>query len=658
MKIYYIFWVLSIKYIYICKYINKNKQTSLNNISNIHGIKYNLKVENKMKKKIFLKIKRENIKKKKILNTKINGFTFLNNMQIIKKKKFTKISENNLLNNNIKDEKIYEYHEENNEENNKENNYEKNEYESKEIHYIINNYEKNWYTLNVTKNDLQLIYCFLIGQEFCFSEVECNKYIGLINKKIFLFKETENNIFYQCLYDNKITLHSKKNNIEILNCDTNENQSNYEKELQDFFNLKFPLDKNMEAWKKKDKRMNEISNKIKGLRILKVDPVESFFAFLCSSNNNIPRITLMIDCLKRRYGKFLATIIFQDNDIIIKTKNEMERIKEESNTISNMKKIHYENLKIKKENYENIKKNIKTEDDETINKNIKNKSYQSIKVNVKTENDEYINKNIEKNRFKSTQKKTKIESDKYLNNDLYSGKNELLCDDNKTFYENVKKMIKEERKMKTFDFYEFPKIETLSKLKEEDLRSLGFGYRSNYIIESAKMLTKMGNEKWIEDLRKEEKTKDCIDKLVKFPGIGLKVANCICLFGLNRFDCIPIDTHIYDIIYKYYNNLIENVDNNDSINKNKYSKKNLHTNKNTRENANDKHIKIPQILDNVKINDQAYRIQNTKQKKKTLTKSLYIKLFTKLKNLFGPNCGWAQTILFVSELKKFGHLFE
>lgn len=67
---------------------------------------------------------------------------------------------------------------------------------------IIKNYEKRWIKLDASTNDLKLKYCLLIGQEFCFNEVEKNMYIGLLNiKKIYLFKETEKDIFYQCLYD-------------------------------------------------------------------------------------------------------------------------------------------------------------------------------------------------------------------------------------------------------------------------------------------------------------------------------------------------------------------------------------------------------------------------------------------------------------------------
>jgi 3-methyladenine DNA glycosylase/8-oxoguanine DNA glycosylase len=36
------------------------------------------------------------------------------------------------------------------------------------------------------------------------------------------------------------------------------------------------------------------------------DPTECLFSFICSSNNNIPRITLMLDRLRAAYGEPLA----------------------------------------------------------------------------------------------------------------------------------------------------------------------------------------------------------------------------------------------------------------------------------------------------------------------------------------------------------------
>ncbi|CXI32797.1 N-glycosylase/DNA lyase, putative [Plasmodium berghei] len=439
---------------------------------------------------------------------------------------------------------------------------------SKSFTTLIKNYKNNWTILNATPNDLQLKYCLLIGQEFHFKQVEKCSYIGMVNKKIYLFKETCDKILYQCLFDTNMELSSNPS------CNDSE-KKNDDIDIYEFFNLSFPLEDQIKEWTKKDKRIEEISNKIKGLRILKNDSVESFFSFLCSTNNNIPRITLMIDCLRRRYGEYIATVIFTNDDIII---------------------FNEKNGEDKKNDVSKIKTDIKNED-------VLDNCLGSLNI----------------------QKISKERSS-----------------ENKMFYENIKTEVKEEGKNKIFHFYKFPSIETISNLKESDLRNLGFGYRSGYVIESAKMLKKLGGEEWIEDLKKEKKTKECIDKLIKFPGIGLKVANCICLFGLNRYDCIPIDTHIYDIIYKYYRDIID-----DDIGKNKNNKK---SNTPTKLAANNDSIK--------KTNKNSKHTKlSVKPQKKALTTSLYIKLFTKLKDIFGPNCGWAQTILFASELKKFTHLF-
>jgi N-glycosylase/DNA lyase len=42
------------------------------------------------------------------------------------------------------------------------------------------------------------------------------------------------------------------------------------------------------------------------------------------------------------------------------------------------------------------------------------------------------------------------------------------------------------------------------------------------------------------------------DTLIRFTGIGPKVANCICLFGLHHIEAFPIDTHVKQLLEKYY----------------------------------------------------------------------------------------------------------
>merc|ERR1719450_707232 len=51
--------------------------------------------------------------------------------------------------------------------------------------------------------------------------------------------------------------------------------------------------------------------------MLRQDPVENIFSFICSSNNNIQRISGMVENMCSKYGKAVATIVTppsEDND--------------------------------------------------------------------------------------------------------------------------------------------------------------------------------------------------------------------------------------------------------------------------------------------------------------------------------------------------------
>ena len=45
---------------------------------------------------------------------------------------------------------------------------------------------------------------------------------------------------------------------------------------------------------------------------------------------------------------------------------------------------------------------------------------------------------------------------------------------------------------------------------------------------------------------------EAMESLLSRKGIGKKVANCICLFGLHHVDAFPIDTHVKQLLDKYY----------------------------------------------------------------------------------------------------------
>ncbi|XP_011506271.1 PREDICTED: N-glycosylase/DNA lyase isoform X2 [Ceratosolen solmsi marchali] len=105
------------------------------------------------------------------------------------------------------------------------------------------------------------------------------------------------------------------------------------------------------------------------------------------------------------------------------------------------------------------------------------------------------------------------------------------------------------------EYYDFPTIEALSKPNVEfNLRKEGFGYRAGYISKSAQKLLSLGGKKWLLQLKKENGTtyESAKESLMSLPGVGPKVADCICLMSLGHLEAIPVDTHIFQVACTNY----------------------------------------------------------------------------------------------------------
>nr|XP_010930741.2 N-glycosylase/DNA lyase OGG1 [Elaeis guineensis]XP_010930742.2 N-glycosylase/DNA lyase OGG1 [Elaeis guineensis] len=103
-----------------------------------------------------------------------------------------------------------------------------------------------------------------------------------------------------------------------------------------------------------------------------------------------------------------------------------------------------------------------------------------------------------------------------------------------------------------FDFHEFPSLDRLSLVSEQELREAGFGYRAKYIVGTVKALQAKpgGGTEWLASLRGLE-LHEVIDALCTLPGVGPKVAACIALFSLDQHHAIPVDTHVWQIAVQY-----------------------------------------------------------------------------------------------------------
>ncbi|KAE9974700.1 hypothetical protein BLS_002945 [Venturia inaequalis] len=166
-------------------------------------------------------------------------------------------------------------------------------------------------------------------------------------------------------------------------------------------------------------------------------------------------------------------------------------------------------------------------------------------------------------------------------------------------------------------YHDFPQPKTLVGPKvEQHLRELGFGYRAKYLHRTAQMVEERGIA-WLEGLRNSESPllgqtpspagdmveggrggyRHAHEQLLSLQGVGPKVADCVCLFGLGWGESVPIDTHVWQIAQRDY-----------KFGKGKHS---------------------------------------------SLTKATYDAVANHFRGLWGKEAGWAHSVLFTADLKTF-----
>lgn len=303
--------------------------------------------------------------------------------------------------------------------------------------------------LSYTKKELNLKACLKGGQSFRWfiSDHAHNEFIGVIRDKIFTLRQNEESIEYTVHYNQKIT----------------KDPGNVDEELKDYFHLNEDLAGLYLNWSQKDEkfrqRIEQYGNVLNGIRVLRLDPVENLFSFICSSNNNIKRITQMVNNMCSHFGDLIGTL----NDT---------------------------------------------------------------------------------------------------------------------------------------NYYMFPSIDRLCQKDVEDkLRKLNFGYRAKFIHQAALYTNNNFDEKWLFSLRQKDYN-ETVNELVKIPGIGKKVADCISLMSLDKLDAIPVDTHVLNLARNMYNF-------------------------------------VP------------------KEAKKSLSDKTYKQIGDSFRQMWGKYAGWAQTVMFIDDLVEF-----
>lgn len=99
-------------------------------------------------------------------------------------------------------------------------------------------------------------------------------------------------------------------------------------------------------------------------------------------------------------------------------------------------------------------------------------------------------------------------------------------------------------------YYSFPTVEELSRATVEDLREFAkVGFRDKRIFDTVNMIL---NEKIDLDNFENLETDILREELLKFAGVGNKVADCIMLFSYKRGEVFPVDVWIKRVMEELF----------------------------------------------------------------------------------------------------------
>jgi len=126
-------------------------------------------------------------------------------------------------------------------------------------------------------------------------------------------------------------------------------------------------------------------------------------------------------------------------------------------------------------------------------------------------------------------------------------------------------------------YFEFPTADKLAVASLKDLDDCELGYRAKYLSQTARRVYANGSA--FEDLRKmayDEARKVLLD----FPGVGQKVADCVLLFSLGKFEAFPVDVWVRRAIVRHYaqhfpQEFVREISKDESLSESEYKRLNL-----------------------------------------------------------------------------------
>ena len=163
-----------------------------------------------------------------------------------------------------------------------------------------------WHKLLARPTELRLESTLENGQCFGWTRQKCDDpvWVGVLGQQLLALRQTESDCLFRCLSSLKVSESGERAS------EGSSSTDDLRDELRSYFQLGTPLAPLYEKWAQADGRMATVASTLPGMRVVRQEPVECLFSFICSSNNNIGRIGGMLETpLKRHtFSKVCSTV--------------------------------------------------------------------------------------------------------------------------------------------------------------------------------------------------------------------------------------------------------------------------------------------------------------------------------------------------------------
>jgi len=175
---------------------------------------------------------------------------------------------------------------------------------------------EGWRKLPCPISELRLDIVLNCGQSFRWRSLSPGIWASVINHRVWVLSQSDNDLLYK-VYTSPSPSSSTSSSLSdssFISSSTEDNQAvQDEAELKDYFQLDLcSLSDLYPKWRAADPYFDTRCDQFRGVRTLRQDPVENLFSFICSSNNNISRISSMVENLGLHFGDDTGVVIDGD----------------------------------------------------------------------------------------------------------------------------------------------------------------------------------------------------------------------------------------------------------------------------------------------------------------------------------------------------------